>query len=247
MYNKNICAIIVARMDSRRLHGKVLADLGRRSLLEWVRSRAAAAEGIAEIAVATTSRAVDDPIVAFAHGAGLRVHRGDCEDVVDRVLGCARAIGADWFFRLNGDSPFPDPSLLKVAVDELHRLDRQPDLISNLGDRSFPYGIAVELLRTEALASSAEASGEMISREHLTEGIYRRPECFRIAYFRQPHDSLKHARLVVDTREDLDRLRLVVASLSRGAQGAGWRSLAEAYLRLFPASTVSATSTNLHP
>ena len=242
-----IAGIVIARMDSTRLPGKVLADLDGRFVLEWIRSRAASAGSVAEIAVATTSRAVDDPIVAFANGAGLRVHRGDCEDVVARVLGCAREIGADWFFRLNGDSPFPDPFLLEVAVGELHRLDRQPDLISNLGDRSFPYGIAVELIRTEALAHSAEASGELISREHLTEDIYRRPECFRIAYFSQPDDSLKHARLVVDTREDLDRLRLVVASLSVGAQSAGWRPLAEAYLRFFPASTISASSTALLP
>ncbi len=94
MDQPRIAGIMIARMDSHRLPGKVLARLGGQSLLEWVRARASAARGVAEIAVATTDRRIDDPIAAYAKAAGMRDHRGECHDVVARVLGCARAIGA---------------------------------------------------------------------------------------------------------------------------------------------------------
>jgi spore coat polysaccharide biosynthesis protein SpsF (cytidylyltransferase family) len=219
----------------------VLASLGGQSLLEWVRARASAARGVAEIAVATTDRRIDDPIEAYANAAGMRVHRGECHDVVARVLGCARAIGAEWFFRLNGDSPFPDPDLLTQAVDLLKESAYEVDLVSNLGERHFPYGIAVELLRSAALVTSA-AGADSSTREHLTKGIYLSPERFKIMQLSQADNRLKVARLVVDTAEDLSRLRHVVAALGPSAQSAGWRTLAEAYLQRWPAPEMSAQS-----
>lgn len=230
-------------MDSRRLPGKVLADLGGRPLMEWVIARASTVKGVAEIAVATTDRAIDDPIAAFANAVGIRVHRGECDDVVARVLGCARKIEAEWFFRLNGDSPFPDPALLAAAVDNLYCTEIHADLFTNLGDRHFPYGIAVELLRTAALAESAAVPpADSCTREHLTHGIYCHPECFHIAQISQPDDPMKHARLVVDTAEDLYRLQKLVAALGSEAASADWRTLAEAYLRHWPATSISVHS-----
>jgi spore coat polysaccharide biosynthesis protein SpsF (cytidylyltransferase family) len=247
MNQPRIAGIIIARMDSHRLPGKVLANLGGQPLLEWIRVRASAARGVEEIAVATTDRRIDDPIAAYANAAGMKVHRGECHDVVARVLGCAQAIGAEWFFRLNGDSPFPDPNLLTEALDRLKEAACGADLLSNLGERHFPYGIAVELLRSEALASSAAEKADIARREHLTKGIYCNPERFKIMHLSQANNHLKLARLVVDTAEDLDRLRQVVAMLGPSAWSAGWRILAEAYLQRWPAQEMTTQSPRLLP
>ena len=248
MATPRIAGIIIARMDSYRLPGKVLANLGGQPLLEWIRSRASAVQGLAEIVVATTDRIIDDPIATFASSAGIKVHRGECHDVVARVLGCAREIGADWFFRLNGDSPFPDFTLLTQAVNQLKREAGAVDLFTNLGDCQFPYGIAVELLRTEALASNAAEKDDPATREHITKRFYRSPEHFKIVHLSQPVNSpLKCARLVVDTAEDLDRLRQVVAALGPDASSAEWRTIAEAYLLRWPAPEMSAQSPRLLP
>ena len=228
-----VCGVIIARMDSQRLPGKVLADLGGLSILDWICRRVSLAGCISEIAIATTGRSVDEPIVEFGKRVGLTVFKGDCENVVERVFGCAKAIRADWVFRLNGDSPFPDPLLLNSAVNQLYKLDFKTDLVSNLGNRNFPYGISAELLRTDALPLVAEVS-DVGSLEHLTKTFYDRIDLFTVNFFDTTDVSLRNARLVVDTQDDLDRLRSLVALFSSFDQGLNWSVLAENYLRLYP-------------
>jgi spore coat polysaccharide biosynthesis protein SpsF len=225
-----IVGIVAARLDSTRLPAKALREVAGRPLLGHVVGRARRIAGLDGLVLATTARAVDDPLADWAGREGLDCFRGDLEDVAGRFLACARRRGAEAFVRLNADSPFLDPAL----VDEgLRASGGDADLVSNLPGRSFPYGISVEVVRTSALE---RAHGRMTAEErvHVTAHFYAHPEEYRIVPMTCPDPSLRTARLVVDTEEDLRRFASVAARLADRVTEAGYREVAALYLQETP-------------
>ena len=203
-------AIILCRLDSRRLPGKALHQVGGRPLIDFAlqRCRAVAAlEG--NIVLATSTRDVDDPLADFARENGLWLFRGPTDDVAGRVLACARQFGFRYFVRVNGDSPFLDPSLVDQAV----RLAEAGglDLVTNLVPRSFPYGVSVEVVRTEAFADAFPQMTRPDHREHVTKYLYEQIGLFRYANITCPAGDWSRVRLTVDTPEDLDWFGRMVA------------------------------------
>ena len=106
-----------ARTTSTRLPGKVLIEVGGRTLLDHHLDRLEAA-GL-EVYVATTSNAADDPIVDLAERRGLAVHRGSEHDVLARFAGLVREFGLDTVVRVTSDCPLIDGGLVAGAISDL--------------------------------------------------------------------------------------------------------------------------------
>lgn len=218
-----IGAIILARLDSRRLPGKTLADVHGRPLL-WYVAKRLAAEPSMPIILATSDRAVDDPLVEAAGKLELRVFRGSADDVADRFVGAARANGFDAAFRVNGDSPFLDAYLLREAR-RLYLLG-DADLVTNLRPRTYPYGVSVELVRIATLEAHLEEA-DADDCEHVTRALYRLLPPARIASIvdrSQPPDGPQtQIRLTIDDAVDLAAFRAFVQSLQADWQNVGYR------------------------
>src|SRR5579862_7162738 len=98
-------AIIQARMGSSRLPGKVLTDIGGRTMLERVVTRAARAHRLDAVVVATTTDSRDDAVVRECERLGFPSFRGSENDVLDRYYGAARAFEAETVVRITSDCP----------------------------------------------------------------------------------------------------------------------------------------------
>jgi spore coat polysaccharide biosynthesis protein SpsF len=72
----NIVAIVQARMGSRRLPGKVLADIAGEAMLGRVVARAWRARTVNRVVVATSDTAADDAVEAFCGQKNYAVFRG---------------------------------------------------------------------------------------------------------------------------------------------------------------------------
>lgn len=191
--------IIVARLDSSRLPGKQLASIAGRPLLDWLLARLGSSAG--PCVLATTERAIDDPLVRYAEKRGLSCFRGSLDDVAGRVLHAAEAHGFTHFFRLNGDSPCVLPDLF-VLARVLMESDPALDFATNLRPRTYPYGVACELFRTAAFREGYERMNEPRAREHVTLFFYDHLAEFRHARLPPCEPALDHVRLTVDTEED---------------------------------------------
>lgn len=206
-------AIVQARMSSSRLPGKVLAPIGGQPLLGLLMQRLARCGAIDAAVVATSDHPSDDVLADWCRRAGVAVHRGPLDDVAARVLAAAEAHGLAGVVRVSGDSPLIDPELVGRAAARLRTGDA--DLVSNVvPPRTYPPGQSVEALRTDALAASRalmEAPGD---REHVTPALYRHPERFRIVALRADPPCAER-RMVVDTAEDLEAMRALVARMDR--------------------------------
>lgn len=223
-----VIGLIPTRMDSSRLPGKPLRLRGGRPLLERVVERVRRAGELAAVAVATTDRPVDRPLVEFVRGRDWPVYTGDAADVAGRLLAAAEQAHADAFLRLNGDSPFLDADLLDQGIRRWRQGD--VDFVTNIVGRTYPYGISVEVIGTRAYRSAAAARATSEDREHVTSYWYRHPGAVSMATLQSDRPELSVARLVVDTPEDARRMDALVKRLGERACDAGFRTVAQEYL-----------------
>ncbi len=198
--------ILQARMGSTRLPGKVLAPIGRWSVLEHC-VRRLRASGY-PVVVATTTAEADDAIVRASSQLGADVFRGDDTDVLSRYCAAARAFGVTQVVRATADNPFVDGDGVRRTLQFLARVDA--DHVVECG---LPVGAAVEAVTLDALERAAALITDPYDREHVTSFVRRdaRFKALRAVVtgtIRRPG-----LRLTVDTPEDLAFVRQVHADL----------------------------------
>lgn len=216
-----IVAIIQARMGSTRLPGKVIMDIGGKTMLARVIERVKRSELIDLVIVATTSKAQDDVIVTECDRLDVSVFRGDEQDVLDRYYRAASAYNAEAVVRITSDCPLIEPEV----VDQVIRvfLKERPDYASNTLEKTYPRGLDVEIMTIKALSRAWKNATELYQRIHVTPYIYQNPSQFRLYSLRNSIDYSFY-RWTVDTKEDLDFVRAVYLRL--GNTGSfSWRDV----------------------
>jgi len=222
-----VVAIIQARFGSSRLPGKVLLNIGGKTMLERVVERVLKAKLVSQVVVATSEFEADDKIVAFCEDVGIEVCRGPLEDVLERFRLCAEKYEADYIVRVTSDCPLTDPDLIDDAIKSL--VDKEIDLVANrspIGPRSLPYGLDVEAFRVSALRRAAKLASPT-EREHVTTIMYSHPD-FSVCILEYDLGEYSHFRWAIDTPSDLKRLKpliLLVRSFS-------WIEARQLYLKI---------------
>lgn len=201
-----IATLVFARLDSRRLPGKVLMPLGGRSILDLVVTRAKRA-GL-PVVVATSDRPVDDPIAQAAGRLGVEVYRGSADDVLVRALACAGEANLDAIVRISADSPFMPSEVIRDVLQS-YMSDRDVDIVTNVFPRSYPKGASVEVIPTTTLRRIADLTRASSDREHVTQYVYANPGQFRIRNINHA-ESVEHVSICVDTEVEYNRARAVV-------------------------------------
>jgi spore coat polysaccharide biosynthesis protein SpsF len=213
-----VLAVVQARMGSSRLPGKVLMELSGQPALGLLLDRLTRSRA-ARVVVATSIEAGDDPIEGFCEDRGVQVVRGSESDVLGRFIDALDQFPASHVVRITGDCPLVDPAVVDGVV-ELH-LRSGADYTTNVLPRTFPKGLDAEVVRADALRVADAEAEDPLEREHVTPFLYRRPERFRLANLRSGED-LGDERWTLDTAEDLETLRSMVAALGARAADAGW-------------------------
>ena len=204
-----VLAVVQARTGSKRLPGKVLADVGGRPMLRFMLERLESLK-VDRLVVATSDYPEDDRVEAVAQAAGVVCVRGPEQDVLARFALALRSNPADTVVRLTADCPLIDPEVVNQLIVLFRRTG--VDYASNTLVRTYPVGLDAEVLTAVALQTADCEATDPVEREHVTPFIYRRPARFRLAALRQDR-LLGHERWTVDTAADLDRVRRMVTQL----------------------------------
>ena len=199
----NAAIIVFARLDSSRLPGKALKPIAGKPLLDRVIDRCRATPEFPPVIIATSDRAIDDPIADHVSRRGESLFRGAADDVAGRALACAEARGLDRFARISGDSPFIDPGLIARCLARSR--DGGAELVTNVFPRSFPIGVSVEVITRAAMRRIVAETDDPEDREHVTRYAYRQAHSFRLENVSAPDDRYAGVGLSVDTRADYDK------------------------------------------
>lgn len=197
-------AVIQARLGSTRLPGKVLEDLGGRTVLAHVVDAAHACGELDEVILAIPRS--DEALVDIGASLGCRVIRGDEHDVLSRFADAAEITDAGTIVRLTSDCPLLDSTRITAAVRRHH--DRGLDYLSLEG---LPRGTAdVEVIARRALTIADDEATAPWHREHVGTFFPDHPDRFDIELWQpDPELSRPHYRVCVDEQRDLEAVRLV--------------------------------------
>lgn len=191
-------------MASRRLPGKVLMPLGGRPALAVLIERLRRARRLDQILIATSHGRADDPIAELARAERVACHRGSEADVLGRVLGAARADGADVIVEITGDCPLLDPALVDACVERYAAggLDFVANTVPE-SETAYPTGMDVRVFATELLAALAARTRDPRDREHVSIHFWEHPERYRLGFVAAP-ESLRWPGLCVVLDEPSD-------------------------------------------
>jgi spore coat polysaccharide biosynthesis protein SpsF len=214
--------ILQARMGSSRLPGKVLMDLGGKTVLEHCLERAGRIPSADVVCLATSELKGDDPIAETVERLPDTVlYRGSEHDVLSRYYEAARATQADIVMRLTCDCPLIDPAVCE-AVLELRRTTGAP-YASNTTPRDWPHGLDCEAFTFDILKDAASQAVDAYDREHVTPWIKRRAGT-RAVHLEGPGGPAAEQRWTLDYPEDIAFLRALHAAAGDVALD-GWRSV----------------------
>jgi spore coat polysaccharide biosynthesis protein SpsF len=212
--------IIQARMGSTRLPGKVLKDLGGRSVLWRVLERARAIAQVDDVVCAVPDDQTDDPVAEEAARAGAIVTRGSRDDVLDRYYRAALAVKADAVMRVTSDCPLIDPTVCGDLIKLWREAGADYGCINT--PPTWPHGLECDVFSFAWLERAAAEAVKPSDREHVTTFIRNHPDVRQIN-MPGPGPQTVHHRWTLDYPDDLTFLRTLWARLPEGSAGWPWR------------------------
>ena len=143
MISKSIEKVVVAvpaRLQSSRLPGKVLADIGGKSMIQRVLERSSQAAGVDAVVLCTDSDLVQQ--LALDWGFPVLMTSQNCTSGSERIASVADALmDLAWgdqevdsertaVINVQGDQPFLDPAVIEAMVAEFQRRDSPPEVVT---------------------------------------------------------------------------------------------------------------------
>ena len=168
-------AVILARIGSERLPGKVMRRVNGKPLLGHLLDRVGFCCGIDEIIVASSEKSENDVIASYCQSRGVTAFRGSEEDVLSRLDGALQSVQADTGVLVFGDGPLVDPRIIDNII-RIFRETEQYDFVSNDLSTSWPPGMEVEVFKARAIKDSNARCSDSKIREHATLYIRSHPE-----------------------------------------------------------------------
>ena len=204
-----------ARSGSTRLPGKVLKEVGGKSLLQIHLERLRKCTKISEIIVATTAKEEDKIIYNHAIEWGFNASRGSELDVLDRFYQAVKDKNADWIVRVTSDCPLIDAVLVDEVINFVQEKD--VDYGSNGLTEQFPDGQDIEVFKFSALEIAWKNAKLKSEREHVTPYIRNNADnngddLFITINYPCEKDYSK-IRMTVDEPRDFDLIELLINNL----------------------------------
>jgi spore coat polysaccharide biosynthesis protein SpsF len=209
--DKNVVAIVQARMGSTRLPGKVLMKVVGKPMLWHIVNRLRYCKKIDRIVVATTKNKSDDRIEELCFKYKIDIYRGRNKDLIDRFYQASKLFKADVVVRITADCPLVDPKIVDKLISFF--LNNKYDYVSNNRPQaSYPQGLDVEALSFSLIEKLWYQLKDPFRREWFTTVVFENPQKYRIFCLKNSC-NLSHLRLTVDYKEDLELIRFIYQKL----------------------------------
>lgn len=206
---ETIC-FVQARQTSSRLKGKVLLPLGvgNKTIVEHINERLSTPSKIDKVVFAIPDTSENDELETFLKNRGLEYYRGDEKNVLKRFVKGIEIYQPKNVIRATADNPLLDFEKADDFINEFEK--RNADYAQYINT---PLGVALEIVRADALLKAYECCTEDYEREHVTPYVYLHPDSFRLFEYVYADQNLGHIRLTVDTEEDYKLMQCIYNEL----------------------------------
>ena len=220
--------IILARMSSGRLSGKMLMPLEGEpllwypvySLLEYTERK--------RVTVATSEESSDDPIAEYCESLGVRCFRGSLHNVAERFRDCILELDCDYAVRVCGDNIFVSHQILDEFTNVMET--DAYDFVSNTPNRTFPSGMSFEAVRKEVylkyFPSFRKEKGDL---EHVMPYFYRLENLNTYYLENTIYPKLSGFQLSVNTNEDKEQIEEMLKGIETNHYSVSLKTLYDLY------------------
>jgi len=203
--------VIQARVGSTRLPQKMLMPFVEgKSILQIIIENLLYTFPKDKIIVATSTSPADEQIKSVVSNYGIKVFKGDENNVLKRFVDCCEMYNVKNIIRLCADNPFLVPNYIKMLVENVTNTD-------NYLSFSFPdgtptikshIGLFTEFTTISTLKQVIQFTNEQLYTEHVTNYIYANPSKFNVRFLPLPNElqNRNNIRLTIDTKDDFDLL-----------------------------------------
>ena len=208
-----IVASIEARMNSKRLYGKVLKEVCGKPVLWHIVERINRSKYVQDVVIATSTSGKDDAIIKFADKYNIMTYRGSEDDVLKRLVETHEYMNSDLVVEITGDSPFVDCDVIDQTIEMY--LSSNCDYVSNTLTRTYPIGVRSQVFHIDLLKECDKLSTEKKDREHVTTYICRNEEGkYKLKNLLSPDIfNIPKLRLSLDYEEDFILTKKVYEAL----------------------------------
>lgn len=162
-------AFVQARMGSTRLPGKVLINIHGKPMLHHVIRRLNVSTYIDDIIVVTSGESQDDYIETYCDEHGVKIFRGDENDVLSRYYNASELYVSEYVLRVTADCPVIDPYLINNLIN-IHISNKYD--YSNIDTiETYPRGLDAEIFSKKILDEIHVFAKKQYEREHVTPYI----------------------------------------------------------------------------
>ena len=144
-----IGVIVQARLNSKRLHGKVLKQLGKYNVLETLMKRIRKSKKVDKFILAMPSRDKNEQIIKLCNTNKFEYYFGSEENVLERYYFAAKKYKLNTIIRITADCPLSDPVLIDELINKF--LSLNVDCLSNSIQRTYPDGLDTEIFTFNSL------------------------------------------------------------------------------------------------
>ena len=205
--NRTVVAII-ARLKSRRLKRKVLLPLLNNVLIVELYERLNKYFSD-QVFLATSNLEEDDELAQVFTDRGLNCYRGEPNSVIDRLLLLAFQEKASSIFRVTGDNPFTDPTIMQSMKNLMEEHDLDYVRVNNV-----PFGLAPELFSTRYLWKLYLNMDNTFQSEYLTWFVLLDDDV-RAGSIDLEFNGSSFYNLSVDYKEDYDGCLELLNSINK--------------------------------
>ena len=201
-----VTIMLQARIDSKRLPGKVIASIVGKPMIWHIINRLKHVKLADQIILLTTKKPSDKILSKIAEKNNISYFRGPINDVLKRYYLCAQKFSANPIIRITGDCPLVDPWLIDEMIEFFQ--SHQYDYVSNTLKPTYPDGLDVEIFSFKTLQQLEKLTTKKFDREHVTSFIMKNKTRFKTFNFENKKD-LSDLRLTVDEKNDLTLVRKI--------------------------------------
>lgn len=217
---KNIVAIVQARMGATRLPNKMMLWLNGYPVIEWVYRRVSKSRLVNKLIFAIPDSPQNDVLEIYLKKINAKVYRGSEDDLVDRFYCAAKENGAAYVVRICADNPLICPGEIDSLID-FYFAGRSDYAYNHIPrNNTYPDGLGAEMVSIEVLERIHVEAKDAEYREHVFNYILDNPDKFSIKTF-NPQDkeiACPEIRLDIDTYEDYKRMLSKDITIDMGAR-----------------------------
>lgn len=206
-----IAIFLAARSGSKRLPNKHFLKINSRlRVIDLCILRLKKTKLVDKIFLCTTKKKNDRKFTKVCEENNIEIFQGSSNNVLKRLIDCAKQNSIKTIVRITGDCPIIDPVLVDKCI-ELH-FKKRSKYTSNTLNRSFPDGLDVEIISIDALIKSQKLDKSLSNKEHVTPFI-RKSKIFKKCFY-ENKVNYGNRRWTIDYIKDFKFLKKIVKFFS---------------------------------